>query len=101
LDDELLEVADVVDAAGDVDGILEILTGRRWRHPDDAGRNLLALLLDRIDHVAWREPARLQLVGIHPDSHRILAGAEDVDVADARDAGELVLQVDDAVVGEK
>ena len=37
-------------------------------------------------------PRALQLVGIEPDAHRVVAGAEHGDVADAGQAGELVLQ---------
>jgi len=43
---------------------------------DLAGGNLLALLLDRGDHVLRHQPAHLQLVRIEPNPHRILAGAE-------------------------
>ncbi len=46
------------------------------------------------------EPARLHLVGIEPDPHRILAGAEHVDVADAGQPRDLVLQPDGGVVAE-
>ena len=40
------------------------------------------------------------LSGLHPDAQRVLA-AEDLHAGDAFDAGDLVLQVDDGVVGEK
>ena len=38
--------------------------------------------------------------GIEPDAHRILAGAEHIDVADAGQAGDLVLQPDGRIVAE-
>ena len=70
--------------------------GRRRRRADLPGGHLLALLLQRLDHVLRRQAARLQLVRIEPDPHRILAGAEHGDVADAgqaRDSSSLRLMV--------
>ena len=91
LDDDVLELLDLVEAAGDVERVLEGLRLRRRRHADLAGGDLLVLALERLDDVLRGERARLQLVGVEPDPHRILAGAEHVDVADARQARELVL----------
>ena len=51
--------------------------------------------------VARRQAEGLQLVRVHPDAHGILAGAEDRDVAHARQPRELVLQIDDAVVRQE
>ena len=82
LDDHILELALVVEPAVDVQRVLERLPRRRRRHADLAGGDLLALLLDRLDHVLRHQPARLQLVRIEPHPHRILAGAEHRDVAD-------------------
>ncbi len=42
----------------------------------------------------------MQFVGVEPDAHGILAGAEDVDIADARHAREFILQMDRRVIGE-
>ncbi len=56
--------------------VLERLPCRRRRRADLAGGHLLALLLQRLDHVLRRQAARLQLVRIEPDAHRILPGAE-------------------------
>ena len=91
----------VVEPAGDVERVLELLARRRRRHADLAGGDLLALLLDRLDDVLRHQPARLQLVRIEPDPHRILAGAEHGDVADAGQARQLVPQVDGGVVGQE
>ena len=71
------------------------------RHADHAGGDFLALILDGVDDVGRGQLARLQLIGVHPDAHRVSAGAEDRDVADAGQAGKLVLKIDDAVVGQK
>ena len=50
------------------------------------------------DDFAGGQAARGDLVGIEPDAHRIIAGAEDVDVADAVDARQHVLHVKRRVV---
>ena len=46
-------------------------------------------------------PRACKLLRIEPDAHRILPDAEHVDVADARQAGQLVDQVDGGVVAEE
>ena len=100
LDDDVLELLDVAEPALQLDRVLEVDAGRRRRHADLARRDLLALLLQRRDDVLGVEAARLQLVRIEPDPHRILAGAEHVDVADAGQPRQFVLQIDGGVIGE-
>ena len=53
------------------------------------------------DDVLRHQAARLQLVRIEPDPHRILAGAEHRDVADAGQPRQLVLDVDGGVVAQE
>ena len=84
----------------ELDRVLEVDAGRRRRHADLAGGNLLALLLQRRHDVLGVEAARFQLFRIEPDAHRILAGAEHIDVADAGKPRQLVLEIDGGVVGE-
>ena len=48
--------------------------------------------------VRARDGSRL---GIHPDAHRVLCGAEDRHIADALEASQLVLHVDHGVVRQK
>ena len=79
---------------------LEIDAGRRRRRSDLPGRDLLALLLQRLHHVLRVQAARLELVRVEPHAHRILAGAENIDVADAGQARQLVPDVDRGVIGE-
>ena len=43
----------------------------------------------------------LEPVRVQPDPHAVRAGAEDPDLADARQPGQGILHIDDAVVGEK
>ena len=90
-----------VEPAVDVERILERLPRRRRRRADLPGGHLLALLLDRLDDVLRHQRARLQLVRIEPDPHRILAGAEHRHVADAGQARQLVAQIDGGVVAEE
>jgi len=80
--------------------VLEGLAVRRRRHADLTRRHLFVLLLQRLDHVLGIQAAHLQLVGIEPDAHRILAGAEHQDVADAGQARNLVLELDGRVVAQ-
>ena len=101
LDDHVLELAGVVEPAADVQRVLERLSCGRRRRADLARGDLLALLLDRGNDVLRHQPAHLQLVRIEPDPHRILAGAEHGDVADAGQPRQLVADVDGGVVGEE
>ena len=98
LDDDVAELAGIVQPRQDVDGVLELLVLRRRRHADLAGRDLLALLLDGVDHVLRHQTEGIELLRVHPDPHRILAGAHHRDVADAGQARQLVDQVDRRVV---
>jgi hypothetical protein len=98
LDDHVREAVGLAQSAHHVEGVLEGLSVGRWRHADLAGRDLLALLLQRPDDVLHVEPARLHLVGVEPDPHRILSGAEHRDIADAGQPGDFILQPDGAEV---
>ena len=70
------------------------------RHAELAGGDLLVLLLDGTDDILRRQRARVELVGVEPEAHRILAGAEDIDIADARHARQFILQMNRRVIGE-
>ena len=80
-----------------VDRQLERRVGRARRRAEHAGRDLDVLFANRADDVGGGELPRRQLVRIDPDPHAVLAGAEDLHAADARDLGELVLHLE---VGE-
>ena len=100
LDDDIFELADVVEAAEHINRVLEIDARRRRRHSHLTGGNPLALLLQRLHDFLGIEAACFQLVRIEPDAHRILAGAEHEDVADAGQPRQFVLEVYRGVVGE-
>ena len=80
--------------------ILETLPGRRRRHADLTGGDLLVLLLNGLDHLLRRRAQRDQLVRIEPDAHRIFAGAEHAGMTDAGDPRQLVDEVDRRVIAE-
>src|SRR3984893_2376129 len=101
LDHDVFELADVVEAAGDVERILEGLRARGRRHAELAGRDLLVLAFESVDDIFGRQREGIELVGVEPDAHRILAGPEDIDLAHARQARELRLQRDGRVIGKE
>ena len=101
LDDDVFELADIVEPAFDVERVLEILSRRRRRRADLAGGDLLALLLDRVDDILRGQPARLQQVRVEPNAHGVLAGAEDSHRANAGKASYFVLYADDGVIRQK
>src|SRR5204862_2555348 len=80
--------------------LIELPRGRRLR-AERAGRDLDVLLLQRAGDVTRRDLPRRQALRIEPQPHRVLALAEDGDVADARHALQRVLDVDVDVVAEE
>ena len=81
------------------DGVLERpASSGDGRLADLAGGDLHVLLADRVDDVLRRQAAGLELLRVEPDPHAVVAGAEDVDVADAVDAAQLVADAQRGVV---
>ena len=76
------------------------LLGQR-RSADDPCSYLDVLLFDCVDDVARGHASYRELVGIEPQAHRIVAYAEDRDVADSRQPGDLILQFQRDVVTEE
>ena len=68
------------------DAELVHLPRRRRRLAEAAGGDLDVLLAQRLDDVVGGQAARRQAIGVEPQAHRVLALAEDDDVADARHA---------------
>ena len=96
----ILVLLDLAEPAGNIDRVLEILARRYRRNADLAGGHLLALRLQRLNHILRRQSEPVQLVRVHPDAHRILPGAEHGDIADAGYARQFIAQTDGAVIGE-
>src|SRR6202011_6240731 len=60
-----------------------------------------ALLLHGQVDVGHRYPELGEQIRLDPDAHRVVAGAKDQNLADARNAVESVVDVDRGVVGQK
>ena len=101
LDDDVLKFARIVEPTLEVERILEVLPFRGGRRPDLPGRDLLALLLDNVDDVLRHQSPRLQKVRVQPYAHGVLPGAEDCYIADAGEAAQFILHIDNRVVRQE
>ena len=86
LDHDVLELRRILQTAGESQVGLERAIGDRGAGDLPAG-DLQVLRADCRDDVARRHAQVLDLVRVEPDPHRIIARAEDLDVADAVAAG--------------
>jgi hypothetical protein len=77
----------------------ELLVGDRRRAAELAPGNLHVLRKQGRAHVERRQRVVVQLVEVQPDAHRVL-GPVHVEVADAVDAADGILDVRDHVVGD-
>ena len=100
-DDDLAELLPARQAAGRADGVGELLAGRRRFAADLSGGIHRVLRAQGVDDVGNRHAELRQLVGLHPEPHRVLARAEDLDVGNAGNARDLVDQIDVRVIGEE
>ena len=70
--------------------------------PPDLARGIHGVLrLNGADDFRNGDAELRQLVGLHPQAHGVLARAEDLNVADARHARELIVEIDVGVVGQE
>src|SRR6185369_7198355 len=82
-------------------GVGEFLAWRSRFAANLAGRIHRVLSLDRRDNF-WNCDAELrQLVRLHPQSHRVPAGAKHLDAADAGHAAQLIVEVDVGIVSQE
>ena len=100
-DDDLLELLGRCQPSLRPDRVGELLPLRRRLAADLAGRIHGVLRLDRRDDLGDGDRQLRQLVGLDPQPHRVLAGAEDLDAADAGNARQLIVEVDVGVVGQE
>jgi hypothetical protein len=96
---QVLELLGGLQPALDVDRSIEPLTGNSGNVPQLAGRDLGVLCLDGGGHVGWDEVELVQLVGVEPDTQGILR-PEELDLADAWESADGVLQAASHVVAE-
>jgi hypothetical protein len=92
-DDYLLELLGRGEPALGLDVELELLVVGNRARTDPPHRRLHVLGLDGRDHVAGGQPEAGQLVGPEPDPHRIVLRTEQLGVADAGRASDLVKQI--------
>ena len=100
LDHDVAELLLVRKPAFGVDGQLQVDAPDVRGGADHAGGGLDVLRLDRLDDVARGQPVLGGLLRIDPDPHRIVAGAVELDVADAVDPRQPVLDVEHRVVAQ-
>ena len=82
------------------DGIDELLAAGRRLLADLAGGVLLVLRGDGIGDFRRGDPKLGHAVRFEPDAHRVVEGAEDLCVADAGNALQVVQDIDQRIVGE-
>ena len=99
LDDDVLELLDILQPAGEGEVGLERPVGDRRRGELAAG-DLQVLGPDRRQHVARGHSEIGDLVGIEPQPHRVIARAENLDVADAVQPEQLVAHLQQRVVAD-
>ena len=97
LDDDALEILRRREAALHDACVLTFLRIRGGHHAHRAAGSLHVLVPDSVHHVGNRDIELGNLVRVQPDAHRVIGG-EDVDVADAVYALDLVDQVNVEVV---
>jgi hypothetical protein len=99
-DDDGAKLLGLYQAALCPHGVSKLLALRDRLSTDLAGGVYVVLGLDSLDDVRRGDAQLGHLVGVHPNAHGVLS-AEYLHARDAFDAGELVLQVDDGIVGEE
>ena len=97
-DDDIAELAGIDEAAQGLDIELKVAAAPGRRLVEDARGDLHVLRLQRADDLSGHEVARRDLVGVEPDPHRIVAGAEDPHITDAVELRQLVLHLQCRVI---
>ena len=97
LDDDVLELRGILQPAGEGQVRLEGAVGDR-RAGELAAGDLQILGADRGNDIARGQAQVGDLVGIEPQPHRIVARAEDLDVADAVEPQQLVTNLQQRVI---
>ena len=99
--DDLLELLGRRQPALRPHRVTEFLPLRRGLAADLTGRIHGVLRLNRRDDFGHGDRQLRQLVRLHPQPHRVLARAEDLNAADAGNAGQLIVEVDVGVVRQE
>src|SRR6266849_6774445 len=88
-------------AALGADRVGVFLVFGRWLAANLPGGIHGVLRLNGVDHISNCDSQFCQLVGLHPQAHRILAGAEDLDIANTGRTCDGVMEIDVGIVGQK
>ncbi|MNZ77189.1 hypothetical protein D3C78_957180 [compost metagenome] len=99
-DDDVLELFLVDQAALGVDRQLEACGAGGGRGTQLARGNLAVLFADGRDHVTGGQVARSGLVRVEPHPQRVVAHAEQLHITDTAQARQLILDVEQGVVGQ-
>ena len=83
------------------DRISEFLFRGRRLAASLSGRVYCVLGLDGADYFRDGDAKLCQLVGLHPEAHRVLTRPKDLDLADARRTREWIAKVDVGIVSKK
>ncbi|MNW82079.1 hypothetical protein D3C86_112040 [compost metagenome] len=97
---DVLELFLADQSALSVDRQLEALGIRGRGRTELTGRDLTVLFTNCRDHISRRQIARSGLVRVKPDTQRVVAHTEQLYVADTVQTSELILDVEDCVVGQ-
>ena len=100
LDDDIAEFLLVLQAALRVERHLQCDVRGVRRAADGAGRSLDVLGLNLTGDIARRQTKLGDLLRIEPDAHCVIAGAPDLHLTDAANAGEAVLHIEHAEVAQ-
>ncbi|MEY9717746.1 hypothetical protein ABIA22_000236 [Sinorhizobium fredii] len=100
LDDHIAKLPGVTEAAVGGDGVLKGAVARHRRTADRAAGDLDVLLAQRLDDIAGRHAVGGEFLRVEPDTKRILALAEQDDVADAVETDEQVANAGARVIGD-
>ena len=100
LHDDVAELFFRAQASLRVDGELQIETRDAGGGADHAGGGFDILRLDRLDDVVRGKPVFRGPLRINPDPHRVVAGAEQLHLADPVDPGQAILDVENRVVAQ-
>ncbi len=100
-DDDVLEFADLDQAALDEYGVLHLLPLRDRGQADAAGGRNLVLLADDVGDVGGGDAQSCHALRVEPDAHAVVAGAENAYLPHAPHPAERVIQVEQRIIAQK
>ena len=100
-DDDFTKLIFVLQAIREAHRVGEFIAGGCGFCAKLATRYNHALATDGIDNFRNRYTQVSEAIGFDPDTHRIITGAEDIDSADALDAGQSILDINQRIVTQE